>query len=412
MALLKSNDLKKIKTGKLKPDTRKLNDGGGLYIEVRTLKSGVGMYWRYDYTFAQKRKTYTIGSYPSTTLTEARKRHKVAQNDLNSGIDPAVQKRAIKETGSDAESFKVIAISWLESKEGSQKHKVKIQRYFDHDIFPVLGKLAINEVKTGDIIKVIKRVTSRGSNDQARRVGRWLYNIYRYAKTIGKTQHNPADIDLSMIIPIHITESHAALITPDEVGKLMCDINQYSGYFKTRCLLKLAALLMVRPANLVSMEWQEIDFDKKQWTIEARKLKNRQHIKRSNKRDDWLIVPLASQAIYLLHELKSFETCSSYVFQHTKNKKTHMCPDAIRGALRAMGYDKSEMTAHGFRATARTMLEEQLNWDEKIIELQLGHKVKTHGGAYDRTKHLEKRRKMMQAWADYLDQLANNYLTG
>ncbi len=281
-----------------------------------------------------------------------------------------------------------------------------VRRYFDNDIFPVLGGLSMNEVKPPDVVKLVNRVGSRGALDQARRCGRWVYKIFQYGMTIGRAEHNPADIDFSLILPPHVSKSHAAILDSALAGQLMRDIEAYHGYFITRCLLQLAALLMVRPGNLVAMEWSEIDWDAKTWTIEARKLKNRQHIKKANREEDQHIVALSRQAILVLGDLEAMRRDGNrYVFPHQRGKPTHMVTDSIRAALRSMGYEKDVMSGHGFRAMARTMLEEQLGWDEKLAEMQLSHKIKTHGGAYDRTKHLEKRAEMMQAWADYLDEL-------
>lgn len=406
MGLLKDVYLRAVYAGDVKPDKTKLTDGDGLYIKVMPLKDGsVGLYWRFDYAFASKRKTFTIGSYPLIGTTEARKRHRAAKVDLSKGIDPSSQKKAGKLAASGADNFKTVALVWLDKKEGGERHKYMVNKYFSNDIFPVLGRLNIDEVKPMDIVKVVDRVSSRGSLDQARRCGRWLYNIFQYAMTVGKVDRNPADIDLSLIIPTHIPTSHAAILDPAVVGQLLRDIDCYSGYFITRCLLQLAALLMSRPGNLVSMEWSEIDWDAKTWTIEARKMKARQHIKVLNRSVDRHVVPLPRQALAILSELDAMRLGSPYVFPHQRGKNTHMCADTIRVSLRILGYSKDAMTGHGFRAMARTMLEEQLGWDEKLAEMQLNHKVKSHGGAYDRTQHLDKRAEMMQAWADYLDEL-------
>ncbi len=406
MGLLKDAYLKKVLSGEVVPDKKKLTDGEGLYVLVRQLKSGIGLYWQYNYRWQGRNKTTRIGAYPLISVTEARKQHREAKVELARGaVDPAAKKRAAKLSSSAANNFKTIALEWLEVKEGGQRHKDMVRRYFDNDIFPVLGGMSVVDIRPPDVVRLVKRVGSRGALDQARRVGRWVYKIFQYAMTIGRAESNPADIDLSLILPPHITKSHAAIIDPVLVGQLLRDIDQYHGYFVTRCLLQLAALLMVRPGNLVAMEWVEIDWVAKTWTIEARKLKNRQHIKQANREEDQHVVALPDQAILILRDLEAMEWDSPYVFPNQRGKNTHMVTDSIRAALRGMGYDKDVMSGHGFRAMARTMLEEQLGWDEKLAEMQLSHKVKSHGGAYDRTQHLAKRAEMMQAWADYLDRL-------
>lgn len=407
--MLKDSDLRDIKSGKVVPGTKKISDGDGLYVEIKLLKSGVGLYWRYDYTFAGRRKTLSIGVYPLIGVKKARDRLRSAKVELSAGNDPSVVKRASKISASDANNFKTVAYAWLEVKPGGKKHKESILRYFEKDIFPVLGKFSVDEITPPDVVKLINRVGDRGSLDQAKRVGRWVYKIFKYAMTVGKATNNPADIDFSMIIPVHVPKTHAAIIDPVIVGQLLRSIDCYSGAFITRCLLNLAALLMVRPGNLVSMEWSEVDRDAKTWTIPARKLKAKQHIKVLNRQEDSLVVPLSVQACDVLDLLDDMRRKSPYVFPNQRGKATHMCVDTIRAALRIMGYPKDVMSGHGFRAMARTMLEERLGWSDKLAEIQLGHKVKSHGGAYDRTQYLEKRIEMMQAWADYLDTLRVTY---
>lgn len=406
MGLLRDAYLKKVLSGEIVPESTKLSDGDGLYIELRPLVDGsLGMYWRFNFRYASKYKTVTFGKYPLITITEARLRHNEARVELSKNIDPSAKKRSMKITQSQANNFKVVATLWLEKKEGGQRHKDMVQRYFENDIFPVLGRLNVDEIKPVDIVKTVNRVGDRGALDQARRVGRWLHSIFLYAKTMGLADHNPADIDLSIILAPHISTPHPALTNPEEIKKLLVDMEFYRGYFITKCLLKLAALLMVRPHNLVAMEWSELDLENKLWTISARKIKNRQHIKKADREEDIHIVPLSRQAIEIIKELQAMAGKSIYVFPNQRSRKSgHMSTSTICVALKYMGY-KDIMTGHGFRALARTVLEEVLGWDEKIAELQLGHKIKTHGGAYDRTAHLSKRVEMMQAWADYLDTL-------
>ncbi len=408
MGILKDVDLKAIHRGESVPDKQKLIDGEGLYIHLKPLKSGkFGMYWRYDYQFAGKRKTLPIGTYPLITVTEARKTHREARVGLTKGIDPMAIKRAAKIAESSSTSFGTVAYAWLENKEGADRGKQSIANYFKNDVFPVIGKdTSINEVRTNKITDTVERVANRGSAEQAKRVGRWLFKIFRYAKTKGFTDNNPADIDLSVILKPRRSKSHAAITDPELLGQFLRDIDRYHGYYATTCLLKLAALVMLRPGELVAAEWREIDFNTATWTIEAKRMKNRQHIKEENREEDSHIVPLSRQSIAILRELAQFNTGSKYVFPGLKGNSGHMCRDTIRYAIRNMGYDGDTMTGHGFRATARTMIEDELGYDPKTAERQLAHKGNDpHKGAYDRTKHLDKRREMMQEWADYLDVL-------
>ena len=231
MGLLKDAYLKKVLSGEIVPDVTKLSDGEGLYLELRPLAgSGFGMYWRFNFKYAGKYKTLTFGKYPLITITQARLKHNEARLELSKNIDPALKKRSMKITQSQANNFKTVAAMWLERKEGGQRHKEMVQRYFENDIFPVLGKLNIDEIKPTDIVKTVNRVGDRGALDQARRVGRWLHSIFLYAKTVGLTDNNPADIDLSIIIAPHIPTPHPALTDPDEIKKLL--VNEFFLRFK------------------------------------------------------------------------------------------------------------------------------------------------------------------------------------
>lgn len=408
MGILKDAELKAIYRGERVPDKHKLVDGEGLYMHLKPLQSGkFGMYWRFDYQFAGKRKTLPIGTYPLITITEARKTHREAKIGLTKGIDPMVMKRAAKVAQASATSFGTVALLWLENKEGAKRGKDTIANYFKNDIFPVIGKdTPISEVRTKAISDTVERVAKRGSLDQARRVGRWLYKIFRYARTKGLTEENPADIDLSVLIKPRRSKPHAAITDPVLLGQFLRDVDHYHGYYATVCLLKLAALVMLRPSELVGAEWREVNLQTATWTIEAKRMKNPQIVKENNWEQDQHIIPLSRQSIAVFDELKRLNTGSVYVFPSLKGSSGHMCRDTIRYAIRNMGYDSDTMSGHGFRATARTLLEDQLGYDPKTAERQLAHKGNDpHKGAYDRTKHLAKRREMLQAWADYLDSL-------
>jgi integrase len=409
VGILKDKDLKAILSGDVVPDKKKLVDGEGLYIHLKSLAAGgFGMYWKYDYQFAGKRLTLSIGTYPLINTSEARKTHREAKVGLTKGIDPMMLKRAGKTAQASATNFKTVAFAWLENKEGAERGKQTIANYYKNDIFPVMGNKSITEVTTADVVSTVQRVSKRGSQDQARRVGRWLYKIFRYAKPIWMLENNPADFDLKDILKPHRSKPHAAITDPVLFGQFLRDVDHYHGYYATTCLLKLAALVMLRPGELVAAEWSEIDFETSTWIIEAKRMKNRQKVKEDNWEEDQHIVPLSRQAVGILQELQQYNSQSKYVFPGLKGNSGHMCRDTIRVAIRNMGYDNESMTGHGFRASARTMLEDQLGYDPKTAERQLAHKGKDpHKGAYDRTKHLDKRREMLQAWADYLDNLRN-----
>ena len=403
--MLKDAVLKRIHSGKELPGKDKLYDGEGLYLNIKKLKNGLGMYWRYDYTYDGKRKTHSYGKYPLITLTQARLDHRELRIDIARGINPSAKKRAFKNSESDKYNFKTVAYEWLERKEGAERHKNMVERYFNNDIFPVLGKYHIDEITPTHIVQVIERFVNRKALDQAGRIARWLHQIYRFAKTMQYTVNNPADIDIKMIIPQRIVISHPAITDEKTLSQLIKDIQYYKGYYITLCLLRLAPMLLLRPINLVSLQWHQIDFKGALITIEAKDLKNPQHIKDANRPDDALIVPLSVQAIAIFRELRDQNPKEKiYVFPHQRGKKSHMSTATINKAFEYLGY-KGVQSAHGLRATARTLIEEKLGFDEKVIEIQLSHKVHSHNSSYDRTKYLDKRKEMMQCWGNFIDSL-------
>lgn len=406
--MLKDAHLKKILSGEVVPESKKLYDGEGLYLNIKQNKKGLGMYWRYDYTYNRKRKTHSYGKYPLISLTQVRLDHRELRIDIARGVDPSVKKRAYKNSESGKYNFKTVAYEWLERKDGADLHKKVVNRYFDNDIFPVLGKYELDQITPSLVVQVIDRLVKRKSLDQAGRVASWMYKIFKYAKTMGYTINNPADIDKKIIIPQRVVNSHPAITDEKGLSQLLKDIQYYQGYYITLCLLRLAPMLLLRPHNLVSLQWHQIDFKEAKITIEAKYLKNPQHIKEANREEDSLIVPLSIQAIGIFRELRDQNPNEKvYVFPHQRGKKSHMSVSTINKALEYIGY-KDKQSAHGLRATARTLIEEKLGFDEKIIELQLSHKVHSHNSAYDRSKHLEERKDMMQAWSNMLDELRNS----
>ena len=403
---LKDKYLKQILSGDIIPDQSKKSDGEGLYADFRKLKFCYGIYFRYDFEFNKVRQTITFGKYPTIRLTEARERLREAKVNISKGINPAKEKRKSKKIEKGGIVFKSIAETWLESKDGSVENKKMIARHLTRDIYPVIGEMLIDEVKTAHVSIIVKSVVARGFFNSAKRVGRWIYKIYLYARTVGITENNPADLDFNLLIPAYIPKTFPALIEIDDFKELLQRIENYTGSRKVKNMLRLAVLTMKRPYNLVSVEWSEIDFDNALWTIPASKLKNRRHIKNANRQEDSLETPLSFQALAIFRELlKERADGANYVFPNRRNPARHMVRNTPLSAIKSMGYTNSEMSTHGFRAIARTLIEEQLNIPEKIIEIQLGHSVKSHGGAYDRTKHIDARRDMMQRWSDYVGEL-------
>lgn len=275
-----------------------LSDGGGLYLHIKTdLKV-----WRYNYRFAGKQKTLTIGRYPEFNLKEAREHHEQARGLRERGIDPSSHKKQlIKDSASSANTLENIGRQWLEHSQGgwSDGHIKRTRRCLEKDIFPWLGKTDINEVTASSIIKVMKRVEDRGANDIARRVKQHIQQIYKYTVTMELATRNPAaDIEISIVLKPRVVKHMAAITDPVKIGQLMRDIDDYYGTFIVRYALKLSPLVMLRPGELRAAEWSEIDLDGAMWTIPVKRMKAPTHIKRANLSEHY--VPLSRQAVDIL----------------------------------------------------------------------------------------------------------------
>jgi len=265
----------------------------------------------------------------------------------------------------------------------------------ERDLFPWIGKRPINQIKAPELLSVLRRVESRGALESAHRIRTIAGQVFRYAVATGRAERDPA-ADLKGALPQPQEKHHAAIIDPKEVGPFLRALDGYQGHFVVKCALKLAPIFFVRPGELRHAEWSEIDLDEAVWNIPAHKMKLKQaHL-----------VPLCRQAVEILTSLKELTGASRYVFPSGRTFARPMSNNAVNAALRRMGYDKETMTGHGFRAMARTILDEILHVRPDYIEHQLAHAVRDpNGRAYNRTAHLEERRKMMQSWADYLDAL-------
>jgi len=397
-----------IKNAKPKPSMFRLNDGDGLYVLI---KPDGAKWWRLDYSIGGKRKTISLGVYPDTTLSAARKNANEARELVAAGTDPSNVRKAAKleqvklleaERRIDAGlpvagSFEEIAREWatVPTDKRSDAQTEKIIRWMEKDIFPWLGNRLINEITTPEIDAAIQRIVDRGALDIARRV---LWNcgrIFGYSAKKGYSQGDPT-ARLCEYLPSKKVEHHAAITDPKAIGELLRAIDGYQGYYVTKCALRLAPLFFVRPGELRRAEWVEIDLDNAEWNIPAERMKMREpHL-----------VPLSFQAVEILRELQALTGDERYVFPGARTNNRPMSDNAILAALRRMGFAKDEMSGHGFRAMARTILDEVLQVRPDFIEHQLAHAVRDpNGRAYNRTAHLAERRKMMQQWSDYLDKL-------
>lgn len=393
VAPLTDTAIRKAKPG---PKPTKLRDGGGLYVQLNPDGS---RWWRWDYRrpVTGKRNTLSLGTYPEVSLADARGRQAEARRLLASGIDPGEHRKAAKVAGVEkaANSFEVVTREWLGKQKWVESYRCKVVAWMDNDVFPWIGGRPVAELAAPDFLRVARRIEERGAIEPAHRIMQNCGQVMRYAVATGRADRNPvADLRGALAPPME--RHHAAITDPRELGGLLRAIDGYAGDASTRAALRLAPLVFVRPGELRHAEWSEIDFDAGEWNIPAHKMKMREpHL-----------VPLSSQAVAILRDLQPLTGHRQYVFPGGRSPKRPLSDNALTAALRRMGFDKETMTAHGFRATARTLLDEVLGWRPDLIEHQLAHAVRDpNGRAYNRTSHLPERRKMMQAWADYLDAL-------
>jgi len=386
-----------MKVQKSKPQNKPVTlfDGGGLFLLVTP--SG-GKLWRFKYRYDGKQKLLALGAYPEVSLADARHKREDARKLLASNNDPGAVRKAKKQANTQkSETFETIAREWFKkfSQRWKETHSSRIIRSLERDVFPWIGTQPIAEIKAPELLAVLRRVETRGTLDTVHRIRTICGQIFRYAVASGRAERDPSG-DLKGAIPPPQEGHMAAIIEPAKVGELLRAIDGYQGSVAVQCALKLAPLVFVRPGELRNMEWVEIDFENAQWNIPSAKMKMKEpHI-----------VPLPTQALALLTAVKSLTSASRYVFPSGRSFDRPMSNNAILAALRRMGYTKDEMSGHGFRAMARTILDEVLQVRTDYIEAQLAHRVRDPlGRSYNRTHHLNERRKMMQTWADYLDGL-------
>ncbi len=390
--------LSDLKVAKSKPQASKtvyLFDGGGLFLAVTP--SG-GKLWRMKYRFEGKSKMLSLGSFPVISLSDARAKRLEAQRQIEKGIDPGEVRKAQKTAQAPStDTFEVIAREWHErfKPTWTPGHAETTITRLERDAFPWIGTRPIAEIKAPELLSVLRRVESRGALETAHRVKSIAGQVFRYAVATGRAERDPVG-DLKGALPPATTVHRAALTEPKEVAGLLRSIDGYEGSFIVKCALQLQALFFVRPGELRHAEWSEFDFESAIWSIPAGKMKMKQDH----------IVPLSWQAIDILKALQPLTGQGRYVFPSHRSSQRPMSNNAVLSALRRSGYEKDQMSGHGFRALARTILDEVLQVRPEFIEHQLAHAVKDPlGRAYNRTAHLEERKKMMQQWGDYLDGL-------
>ena len=372
----------------------KLSDGSGLFLLVQP---NGAKYWRMDYGFAGKRKTLALGVYPNVSLSDARTRRDDARKLLANDTDPGAVKQAKKAAvvALAENSFEVVAREWLAkfSKDWKKSHTMTITSRLENDVFPWLGARPIGEITAPELLTVLRRIESRGALETAHRVSAICGQVFRYAIATGRAQRDTA-ADLKGALPPHRGKHLAAITDPAKIGELMRNIEGYRGSFTVRCALRIAPLVFVRPVELSRAEWAEIDLDKAEWRIPADKMKMKAlHI-----------IPLPAQAVAILRELHPLTGTGKYLFPNVRTSTLPMAGNTILAAIRSMGYTSTEMTAHGFRHMASTLLNEQ-GFNADAIERQLAHKASGVRATYNAAEYLPERRRMMQQWADYLDGL-------
>ena len=385
-----------IRKTKPREKPRKLYDSRGLYLEIAPRGTKA---WRFKYRFAGKEKRISMGIFPEVSLKLARERRDEARKLLARDIDPSAYRKAQKQSRRQwaRNSFEAVATEWLakHSPNWSKGHSKRLEREFRHDVYPYIGSKPVAELTARELLAVVRRVEERGHLPMAHSILQTCGRVLRYAVATGRAERDVSS-DLRGALPPMRTKHYAAITDPKEVGPLLRLLDGYSGTLPVRCALRLLPLLFVRHGELRSAEWADIDFEAAEWRYTVGKT-GTPHI-----------VPLARQALMILSEVNTLTGQHRFVFPNARYPKRErsMSDATLWGAFRALDIPSDRMTLHGFRAMARTILDEVLGFRPDFIEHQLAHRVRDPlGRAYNRTKFLPERKHMMQTWADYLDRL-------
>ena len=392
-----------IRTTPAPDKPNKLYDERGLFLLVNPNGSKL---WRLKYRMGGKEKLLALGAYPDVSLKKARDRRDEARKLIADGTDPNAVRKKEKAEAAGADTFGFVAEEWFGRQRDSwtDGHAVTVRSRLDRDVLPYLGKRPLREIDAPELLIVLRRIEARGAVESAHRIKTICSQVFAYAVATGSATRNPVtDIGAGAIKPARV-KPMAAVLKPAEVGALLLAIDDYSGTHVVRCAFKLAPLVFVRPGELRAAEWSEFDLDAEapQWVIPAARMKLKLDHKADAMRSH--IVPLSTQAVAILKDVKQLTGTGRFVFPGHGSVSRPMSENAITAALRRMGY-ADQMTGHGFRSIASTMLNER-GFNSDAIEAQLAHTAASKvRGAYNRAKYLEDRRKMMQAWADHLDAL-------
>jgi integrase len=369
----------------------KRSDERGLYVIVT--EDGA-LWWRFRYRYGGREKLISLGTYPDTSLKLARQKRDDARQDLARGVDPSARRQA--EKVAQADSFEAVAREWL-ALQKSKLAEITIEKAtwaLETFVFPHIGGKPVGQVDPADVLKLLRRIEARGKHETAHRTRQRCSQVFRFAVASGRAARDPTADLKGALAPVK-TESHAAITEPKRIGELLRAIDGYQGQPSVMAALKLAPLVFVRPGELRAAAWNEFDLEEAEWRIPAARMKI----------DDAHVVPLSAQAIAVLEELHTVTGRGVLLFPSLTSKEWPISENTLNAALRRLGYAGNEMTAHGFRAMASTRLNE-MGFPPDVIELQLAHKERNKvRAAYNRAERLAERRKLMQAWADYLDGL-------
>jgi len=411
----KKNGLNDRQLKALKPIDKHqyLFDSGGLFLYIPKIGNRyTNKYWRFKYTFNGKTFMMGFGTYPETPLSKAREKTQDARQLLKDGINPQdhkkqQEKEAVKQSQLTQNTFEHISRQWFETaKSGwSEGHSRTITSRLNRDVLPMLGSRPIHEITAKDILETLRLVEARGAYESTHRIKTIIGQVFDYAivSSVPNVELNPAR-GLSKALVKPQKKNMAAILEPGKFGRLLKDIDSYNGSHIVRCALRFAPLLFVRSGELRNMKWNDVDLEKGVWNVPIEDMKLTVSEKAARK-GDVHIVPLSQQSIGILKELQPFTGNGQYVFPGRSSSRI-ISENTLNLALRNLGWGKETVVIHGFRATARTLLHETLGFSPDAIEAQLGHKVPDRlGDAYNRTKFLEERKRMMQAWGDYLEQL-------
>jgi len=389
---------RKIKLEKPATKSKFLNDGGGLQLEIKP--HGIKL-WRYRCTINGKRTRLSLGEYPAVSLKAARQKRDELKTMIAQGIDPRIKEETL--AAKKVTTYGDMVEKYLEHyrADRNEKYWQGVESLFRRDVLPVIGKTPINEVDSRQIVMIVQAVQGRGAIESAKRLFTQMGKVFKFAIAHGECTRNPCgDIERSMVLQKPTGRNYPTITDPKEIGKLLYDIDHYTGWYMVRFGLLFLAYSAIRPGNVRLAEWSEIDWDNKQWVIPAAKMKTgKEHI-----------VPLSRQMLEILQFAKHYATGGNYIFFSNRHKNSPMSDVTFSKALWRMGYGNETIVPHGFRAMFSTIANEHSGFGFEVIEAQLAHKIGSRvSQAYNRAKYLPQRKKMMQWWADWLEEQKHNY---